>query len=136
MVPGLQMRAVETLNEQGGGYETISVPSMNEDILRVCSNCSLSLVCPEFTPGASCAYKIPVQMRTIEELRAWVSMLIETQMQRVIMLRMGEEMQGGAPDAAPSQELDRMSRLQLQFKELVADGFILSLQVKGHGPSG
>ena len=45
-------------------------------------------------------------MRTIEQLRGWASMLIEMQMQRVIMLRKGEEMQGGAPDAALSQELD------------------------------
>jgi hypothetical protein len=75
-------------------------------------------------------------MRTIEQLRGWASMLIEIQMQRVMMLRAGEEMQGGAPDAAPSQELDRMSRLQLQFKELFEDGFMLSLQVKGHGASG
>ena len=63
-------------------------------------------------------------------------MIIERHMQRVMMLRAGEEMPGGAPDAALSAELDRMSRPQLQFKELVADGFILSLQVKGHGPSG
>ena len=31
-------------------------------------------------------------MRTIEQLRGWASMLIEIQMQRVMMLRTGEEM--------------------------------------------
>jgi hypothetical protein len=53
-------------------------------------------------------------MRSIEELRAWASMLVEMQMQmqRVMMLRAAEEMSGGAPDAALSQELDRMRRLQ------------------------
>jgi hypothetical protein len=110
MVPGLQIAA----NPQGEG----KIPSLNESILRVCSNCSLSLVCPEFVAEASCAYKIPVSMRTIEELRAWASMLVELQMQRVMMLRMGEEMSGGAPDAALSAEVDRMSKLQLQVKEL------------------
>jgi hypothetical protein len=51
-------------------------------------------------------------MRTIEQLRAWATMIIEMQMQRVMMLRAAEEMSGGAPDAALSQELDRMRRLQ------------------------
>jgi hypothetical protein len=104
MVPGLQI----TANPQGEG----NIPSLNSDILRVCSNCSLSLVCPKFEAGASCAYKIPFSMRSIEELRAWASMLVEMQMQRVMMLRAAEEMSGGAPDAALSQELDRMRRLQ------------------------
>jgi hypothetical protein len=61
-------------------------------------------------------------MRTIEQLRGWASMLIETQMQRVMMLRLGEEMSGGPPDVALSAEVDRMSRLQLQFKELFEEG--------------
>jgi hypothetical protein len=43
MVPGLQIAA----NPQGEG----KIPSLNESILRVCSNCSLSLVCPEFVAG-------------------------------------------------------------------------------------
>jgi len=114
MVPGLQIAA----NPQGEG----NIPSLSENIRRVCTTCSLQQVCPEFVAGASCAYKIPVSMRTIEELRAWASMLVEVQMQRVMMLRMDEEMSGGAPDAALSAELDRMSKLQLQFKELFEEG--------------
>jgi hypothetical protein len=54
-------------------------------------------------------------------------------MQRVMMLRAGEEMAGGPPNAAVSQEMDRMSRIQLEYKELWDDGFSLSLQVKGKG---
>ncbi len=90
MVPGLQMRAVETLNEQDGGYETISVPFMSESILRVSSSCSLQLVCPEFVAGSDRAFQIPVEMRTIEQLRGWASMLIEMQMQRVNACEGGE----------------------------------------------
>jgi hypothetical protein len=136
MLPGLNMKGVETANVQGDGTKTVYLPTMSESILRVCSNCSLSLVCPKFEAGSDCAFKIPVSMRTIEELRAWASMLIETQMQRVMMLRLAEEMSGGAPDAALSAEIDRMSKLQLQYKELFEDGFTLSLQVKGRGASG
>jgi hypothetical protein len=101
MVPGLQI----TANPQGEG----NIPSLSEDILRVCVSCSLQQVCPEFVAGSDRAFQIPVEMRTIEQLRAWATMIIEMQMQRVMMLRAGEEMQGGAPDAALSAELDRMS---------------------------
>jgi hypothetical protein len=72
----------------------------------------------------------------MEQLQGWASTLLEIQMQRVVMLRMAEEVSGGSPDAALSQELDRMSRLQLQFKELFEDGFSLSLHVKGSGAAG
>jgi hypothetical protein len=79
MVPGLQIAA----NQQGEG----KIPSLNEDILRVSSSCSLKPVCPEFVAGSDCAFKIPVEMRTIEELRGWASMLVEMQTQRLMMLR-------------------------------------------------
>jgi hypothetical protein len=58
MVPGLQI----TPNPQVEG----NIPSLNEDILRFSMSCSLQNVCPEFSAGASCAYKIPVDMRSIE----------------------------------------------------------------------
>ncbi len=58
MVPGLQISA----NPQGEG----KIPSLNEGILRVSMSNSLTNVCPEMVAGASCAYKIPVDMRSIE----------------------------------------------------------------------
>jgi hypothetical protein len=39
MIPGLQMRSVETTNVQGDG--SASVPSLSGNILRVSSSCSL-----------------------------------------------------------------------------------------------
>ena len=82
MVPGLQI----TANPQGEG----NIPSLNEDILHVCTSYSLQNVCPEISPGADRAFKIPVDMRTIEQLRGWGSMLIEIQMQRVSACEGGE----------------------------------------------
>jgi hypothetical protein len=58
MVPGLQI----TANPQGEG----NIPSLNEDALRFSMSCSLQNVCPEFSAGASCAYKVPVDMCSIE----------------------------------------------------------------------
>ncbi len=135
LVPGLSMRSVEVANPQVGSPNTVDVPSLQAGITRVCSNCSLQHSCPEYRPGSEFAFSVPVQIRTVEQLRGWASMLVEMQMQRVMMLRMGEEMQGGAPDAALSAEMDRLSRLQLQFKELFEEGFSLNLQVKGSGQS-
>jgi hypothetical protein len=135
-IPGLAFHTVEVANPQGEGTKTVNVPGLNPDILRVCDNCSLQNVCPENRPGSACAYRVPVELRTMEQLQGWASTLLEIQMQRVIMLRMSEEVSGGAPDTALSQELDRMSRLQLQFKELFEDGFSLTIHAKGSGRSG
>lgn len=101
MLPGLNIKSVEVPNGQDGGTRTIHLPQLNQDVLRKCDSCSLRNVCPEFVVSNECAFKVPVEIRTTEQLRGWAETLLEIQMQRVMMLRMGEEMAASLLAQAP-----------------------------------
>lgn len=79
--------------------------------MRVCNGCVLREKCPGFKPNANCLYNIPIEIKTIDQLRAAKNALIEMQYQRVIFMQMSEDLEGGYADPNLSSEIDRLSRL-------------------------
>lgn len=86
--------------------------------LRNCNTCFVASNCPAFKPDTACAFNLPVEVRTKEQLKALLTAMIEMQGQRVAFMRFQEELNGGYADPNVSQEMDRLFKLVKNVKEL------------------
>jgi hypothetical protein len=102
---------------------------------RLCASCFLADKCPMFEDGANCAYEIPVEVKTKDQMQSLQNGLIEMQTQRVLFARMSEEISGGYPDPNLSSEMDRLQKMIKTKTELEQDGFSVKFEAKGRGGS-
>lgn len=104
--------------EHGPVLKDVAVPSLGNANLRQCNTCFVATSCPAFTPDSTCAFSLPIEVRTKEQLRGLLQAIIEMQGQRVAFARFTEELNGGYPDPNVSSEMDRLFKLVKQLKEL------------------
>jgi len=102
-------------------------------VLRQCDTCFISAACPMFEPGSECAYDLPLEIKTKEQLNAVNYMALEMQVERVAFMRLAEELNGGYADPNLSSEMDRLLRMQEQIKKIedTSETFKLSVEAKG-----
>lgn len=103
------------------GQTTIKdVPVLNSSTvsLRQCNTCFVANNCPAFKPNNSCAFNLPIEVKTKDQLKSLLNTMIEIQGSRVAFARFAEELNGGYPDPNTSQEMDRLFKLVKQMKEL------------------
>jgi len=86
--------------------------------LRQCDTCFVAANCPAFKPQNTCAFNLPIEVKTKDQLKALLTAIIEMQGQRVAFMRFAEEMNGGYADPNVSQEVDRLMKLVKSMKEL------------------
>jgi hypothetical protein len=86
--------------------------------LRQCDNCYLAPRCPAFKPHAECAYELPIELRTKDQLNALLTAMLEMQASRVMFARFAEELEGQGMDPALSAEMDRLFHLVDKFKNI------------------
>lgn len=119
------------------GAETVSViASLGQHSLRRCDSCSISDKCPGYQRGFSCAYDIPIEVRTKDQLNALLTGVLEMQAQRVLFTRMAEELEGGYPDPTLSGEVDRLFRLTEQYKAISDNRDFINIQVEAKAKGG
>lgn len=121
--------------EDGKGDEKPLVRARGTS-MRVCDTCFLKAKCPAFEENTSCAYDIPVELRTKDQFKALLETLIEWQFQRVAFMKMSEDMEGGYADPNLSNEMDRLMRLTVKKTELEQEGFSLKIEAKERGQAG
>lgn len=134
-IPLLSTTWNTTENEDGSSTST-PMFGVSSESMRMCDTCFLKGKCPAFTPGASCAYKIPVEVKTAEQLRALQEGLIEMQAQRVTFAAMTEQIEGGYPDPNLSSEIDRLGRLIKQKQDSEKEIFKASQDITMSGGPG
>lgn len=116
--------------------ETIPVLRYNADPLRQCNSCYLSSRCPAFSEHSECAYKLPIEIRTKDQLQAALRALIEMQVGRVLFARFAEELEGQGLDPALSAEMDRVFNLVEKFSNISDTRDMVRLQVEARGNAG
>lgn len=106
--------------------------------VRVCDGCFLANKCPEYQPGESCAYEMPVRVRTKEQYIALLDSMISMQAMRVFSMRMSEEVEGGYADPNLSSEMDRLAKFVKLKSDIEEAGFTFSMkmQSKDHAEVG
>jgi hypothetical protein len=104
--------------------------------LRACDTCFVASNCPAFKPQAVCAFKLPVEVKTKDQLKSLINAIIEMQGQRVAFMRFAEEMNGGYADENLSKEVDRLFKLIKTTKELDDSREFIRMTVERQGSAG
>jgi hypothetical protein len=116
---GYSMKTIVDVDDAGNEVlRDAPVVQSNGVSLRNCNTCFVASNCPAFKPDTTCAFNLPVEVRTKEQLKALLTAIIEMQGQRVAFMRFQEELNGGYADPNVSQEMDRLFKLVKSVKEL------------------
>ena len=83
-----------------------------------------------------CAYKLPIEIRTKDQLQSALRALIEMQVGRVLFARFAEELEGQGLDPALSAEMDRVFNLVEKFSNISDTRDMVRLQVEARGNAG
>ncbi len=98
------------------------------DSLRRCDTCILrDRGCPGYQAGAACVYELPIFVHTAKDIQALESGLISMQTQRVMFIKMQEDLEGGGANERLSTELDRLTRMIKNQREGRADRFNINI---------
>jgi hypothetical protein len=111
----------KTVIETENGIDVLKdvpVVKSNSSSLRQCNTCFVAANCPAFKPDNTCAFNLPVEVKTKDQLKSLLTAVIEMQGQRVAFMRFAEELNGGYADPNVSQEVDRLMKLVKSMKEL------------------
>jgi hypothetical protein len=120
-------------NEETGEDEEVTQYKVRSDSQRKCDTCFLSQKCPAFEPGSNCAYDIPLQIRSRQQLAETFNSFIEMQAQRVLFMRFAEEMEGGYADPNLSGEMDRLTKMMKAKVDMESEGFSFKIEGKQVG---
>lgn len=109
---GFKMKTVVETDENGKDIlMDVPVVQNQQTSLRQCDTCFVASNCPAFKPSNSCAFNLPIEVKTKDQLKALLTAIIEMQGQRVAFMRFAEETNGGYADPNLSQEIDRLLKL-------------------------
>lgn len=122
-------------NPDTGEYEDVDVSKVKirSESMRICDTCFLAAKCPMFEEGSTCAYDIPIVIRTKEQLAALMDSMVEMQAQRVLFMKMAEDTEGGYADPNLSSEIDRLGNLMKKKHDMEQEGFSLTVTAKQQG---
>ena len=116
---GYKMKTVVDIDEDGKDVlKDVPVINSQQSSLRQCDSCFVAANCPAFKPQNMCAFNLPVEVKTKDQLKALLTTIIEMQGQRVAFMRFAEEMNGGYADPNLSQEIDRLLKLVGNVNEM------------------
>lgn len=121
------------------GTETLReapVLASNPVSLRQCDTCFVAANCPAFKAGSECAFSLPVEIKTKDQLKALLNAIVEMQGSRVAFARFTEELNGGYPDPNVSQEIDRLFKLVGQLKDWEDNKEFFRMTVERSGGAG
>lgn len=129
------MTTEKVKNEETGQYENVERPlvRMRSESMRMCETCQFASKCPAFEEEANCAYDIPIVVETKEQMEALMNALVSMQTQRVLFMKMGEDLEGGYADPNLSSEIDRLSKLIEKKHTIEQEGFSLTITAKQQG---
>jgi len=115
--------------------ETVIVTSPNHS-QRMCSTCVLANNCPAWNPGSACAFNIPLEIRTKDQLQATMRAMVEIEGQRVAFARFAEEASGEVLDVGVSMEMDRFFRLIKDMRDISDTRDVVRLEMEARGNAG
>jgi len=116
---GVTTKTVIEKDETGRDiFRDAPIIESNSTSFRQCNTCFVAANCPAFKPNNSCAFNLPVELKTKDQLKAMLNTIIEMQVGRVAFARFAEELNGGYPDPNTGQEIDRLFKIIGEVKKL------------------
>jgi hypothetical protein len=111
-------RVIETDDKGVDVLKEVPVTRSNGTSLRQCNTCFVKDTCPAAKPDSVCAFNLPVELKTKEQLKALINAFLEIQGQRVAFAKFTEDLNGGYPDPNVGQEIDRFFKMLEQINKL------------------
>jgi hypothetical protein len=140
VLPVIGMSSITSTERYGDGSEVIeeqAIVHTSSTSLRQCDNCFLaSSGCPGFQAGASCAYSIPVEIRSKDQLQSVMQAMVEMQTQRVLQARFAEEITGQELTAEVGRELDRLFTSVEKMRDIMDNRDTVKVTMEARGRSG
>ena len=145
LLPVMGLETITTMGSQtiDDDGESIEIAPQQTDVikysgalLRQCDNCYLASKCPAFKEHTECAFKLPIEIRTKDQLQAALRAMLEMQVSRVMFARFAEELEGQGLDSTLSIEMDRVFEMVEKFKEINDTRDMLKFHVEARGSSG
>ena len=139
-IENLVSMGTQTNNDQGEHIEIdpeeTPVIRYQSNPLRQCDSCYLASRCPAFKEHSDCGFKLPVEIRTKDQLQAVLQAMLEMQASRVLFARFAEELEGQGLDPALSSEMDRLFSLVDKFKNISDTRDVMRIAVEARGNAG
>lgn len=111
-------RVIETDENGVDVLRDVPVARSNGNSLRQCNTCFVKDNCPAAKPDNPCAFNLPVELKTKDQLKALINAFLEIQGQRVAFAKFTEDINGGYPDPNVGQEIDRFFKMLEQINKL------------------
>ena len=123
------------LNREKDEDDKDKPPTINirSESARLCNTCFLAEKCPGYEPDSNCIYNIPITLRTREQIQALRQGMLEMQTQRVMFMRMAEEVEGGYADPNLTKEMNLLNKMMESYAEAEREGFSLTINARGSG---
>ena len=115
---GYEMKTVVETEDGRDTLRDVPLVKSQSASLRQCDTCFVAANCPAFKPQNTCAFNLPIEVKTKEQMKALLTSIIEMQGMRVAFMRFAEELNGGYADPNTSQEIDRLLKLVGSVKDL------------------
>ena len=129
-------RVIETDETGRDVLKEVPVIRSNSTSLRQCNTCFVKDNCPAFKPDNACAFNLPVEVKTKEQLKGLINAFVEMQGQRVAFAKFTEDLNGGYPDPNVGQEVDRFFKMLKTIKELDESKEMMRVTVERSGGAG
>lgn len=129
-------RVIETDETGRDVMRDVPIIRSNSTSLRQCNTCFVKDNCPAFKPDNACAFSLPVEVKTKEQLKGLINSLLEIQGQRVAFAKFTEDLNGGYPDPNVGQEMDRFFKMLKTIKELDESKEMMRVTVERNGAAG
>jgi hypothetical protein len=140
VLPVMGMSSITSTERLGDGTEIIeeqAIVRVVSESIRACDNCFLATSgCPGFVPGASCAYSIPVEIRSKDQLQSVMQSMVELQTQRVLQARFAEEIAGQELTPEVGKEMDRLFNSMEKMRDIMDNRDTVKMTVEARGRSG
>lgn len=138
-LPVVGMETIRSLEPDATGVETLrDVPVLKSATtsMRVCDTCFIKNNCPAYQPANSCAYNLPLELKTKDQLKSVINTMLEIQGQRVVFGKFVEDLNGGYPDPNVGQEMDRFFKMLETIKKLDESKELMRVTVERQGSAG
>jgi hypothetical protein len=133
VLPIMEADTITVRDDAGNEVEQHSTINSVAGSVRQCSTCALGPACPSYSPGNSCAYNIPVVVRTKDQRQAVLRTLVEIQTQRILMGSFAEQV-NGQPDKEVGREMDRLFTMVEKWKTIEEQTTKINIGVSASGP--
>lgn len=139
MLPTFNVSTKTVVEKDDDGRDVlrdVPVLSSSGQSLRQCDTCFVASNCPAYKPESECAFHLPVEIKTKDQLVALLNAIIEMQGSRVAFAKFTEDLNGGYPDPNVSQEIDRLFKLVEQMKKLEDNREFVRMTFERQGGAG